>query len=230
MRMGGETTVRRRLRRSTGLLVLAAVVIVVGIGVLWDFSSTLVRLELVERERDGWQEPERILQALELPPDAAVADLGCGSGYFTLKLARMVGDRGEVIAVDVRRLPLVFLAVRTRGMDNVTVTRVEPDDPELPARSLDGVLIVNTYHELAEPDATLAAVHAALRPGRRLVVVERGSEHPEAIDHGHEHGSSTADVERDLERHGFTIVERQDPLARAPGDDASWWLVVAQRP
>lgn len=228
--MTDEATTRRRARRRTVLLVLAAIGVLMGIGVLWDFSSTLDRLDLVERERDGWQEPERILQSLELPPDAAVADLGCGSGYFTLKLARMVGDGGEVIAVDVRRLPLAFLTVRTRGLDNVRVVHVTPEDPELPAGSLDGVLIVNTYHELAEPDAALAAVHAALRPGRRLVVVERGSEHPEAIDHGHEHGSSTADVERDLERHGFTIVERHDPLARAPGDDASWWLVVALRP
>jgi predicted methyltransferase len=228
--MRDETTMRRRLCRSTVLLVLAAVGVVMGLGVLWDFLSTLDRLELVERERDRWQEPERILQALELPPDATVADLGCGAGYFTLKLARMVGDRGEVLAVDVRRLPLAVLAVRTRDIGNVRVRHVEPKDPELPAGSLDGVLIVNTYHELAEPDATLAAVHAALRPGRRLVVVERGSEHPEAIEHGHEHGSSAADVERDLERHGFTIVERRDPLARAPGDDASWWLVVALRP
>lgn len=228
--MRDEATARRRLRRSTVLLVLAAVGVVMGLGVLWDFLRTLDRLEIVERERDGWQEPQRILKALELPPDAAVADVGCGSGYFTLKLARMVGDGGEVIAVDVRRLPLAFLAVRTRELDNVRLAHVAPEDPELPAGSLDGVLIVNTYHELTEPDATLAAVHAALRPGRRLVVVERGAEHANAIDHGHEHGSSAADVERDLERHGFTIVERLDPLARAPGDDASWWLVVALRP
>lgn len=221
---------KRRLRRPTVLLVLAAIGVAVGLGVLWDFLRTLDRLELVERERDGWQEPERILQALDLPPDAAVADLGCGSGYFTLELARMVGDGGEILAVDVRRLPLVFLAARTRGMDNVRIMHVEPEDPELPAGSLDGVLIVNTYHELAEPDATLAAVHAALRPGRRLVIVERGAVHAGAIDHGHEHGSSPADVERDLERHGFTLVERLDPLARAPGDDASWWLVAALRP
>ena len=87
--------------------------------------NTLSRLNAVEAERDQWQRPSDVIRELNLRPGDAVVDLGCGSGYFTLKLSPDVGGRGKVLAEDIRRLPLVFLWVRAfqRSEHNVSVDR-----------------------------------------------------------------------------------------------------------
>src|SRR6267143_4923507 len=126
-----------------------------------DFVATLKRLEVVERERDGWQRPADILRALDLHDGSLVADLGCGSGYFTLKLSPSVSPRGRVFAVDVRELPLFVVRVRTwaRRIHNVLVIHGRPDAPGLASDGLDAVLVLNTYHELTplEGEAGLRA-------------------------------------------------------------------------
>ena len=75
--------------------------------------NTISRLNAVEAERDRWQRPWDVVRALDLRPGNVVVDLGCGAGYFALKLSVPIGDRGRVVAEDVRRLPLVFLWFRT---------------------------------------------------------------------------------------------------------------------
>ena len=75
--------------------------------------DTISRLDVVEAERDQWQRPSDVIRALDLKPGNVVVDLGCGSGYFTLKLSLSVGESGRVIAEDIRRLPLSFLWFRT---------------------------------------------------------------------------------------------------------------------
>ena len=96
--------------------------------------ETFSRLNAVEAERDHWQRPSDILQALDLKPGNVVVDLGCGSGYFTLKLSSPVGDSGRVIAEDIRRLPLMFLWFRaiSRREHNVEIVVGDPTDPHLP--------------------------------------------------------------------------------------------------
>src|SRR6202047_713282 len=85
--------------------------------------NTLPRLNVVEAERDQWQRPSDVIQALDLSPGNVVVDLGCGSGYFTLKLSAPVGKSGRVLAEDIRRLPLVFLWLRKfqRSLHNVSI-------------------------------------------------------------------------------------------------------------
>jgi predicted methyltransferase len=91
---------------------LSAVGVLLVVNVGYSALGAFSRLNEVEAERDHWQRPSDILQALDLRPGNIVVDLGCGSGYFTLKLSSPVGDSGHVIAEDIRRLPLMFLRAR----------------------------------------------------------------------------------------------------------------------
>ena len=133
--------------------------------------DTISRLDVVEAERDRWQRPSDVVQALDLRPGDVVVDRGCGSGYFTLKLSSSVGEGGRVIAEDIRRLPLGFLWVRRvpRRKRNVSIVHGEPDDPHLPAR-VNAVLIANTYHEFTDSRSIVGHVRQSLVPGGKLAV------------------------------------------------------------
>jgi predicted methyltransferase len=98
--------------------------------------NTLSRLDQVEAERDQWQRPGQVLRALELRRGDIVVDLGCGSGYFALKLSAPVGKGGRVIAEDIRRLPLIFLRLRTilKNERNITVMSVPLSSARKPRR------------------------------------------------------------------------------------------------
>ena len=116
------------------LFLLCAIAILFLFDTAYQGLNTLSRLNVVEAERDQWQRPSDVIQALDLEPGYVVVDLGCGSGYFTLKLSAPVGKSGRVLAEDIRRLPLAFLWIRTfqRGQRNVSLVHGEPDDPHLP--------------------------------------------------------------------------------------------------
>jgi ubiquinone/menaquinone biosynthesis C-methylase UbiE len=132
----------------------------------------LGRLEDPGRLR--WQRPARLVQALGLRSGQTVAEIGAGSGYFVRRLARIVGPRGRVYAVDVepRMLPILIERLRRGGIKNVTPVLGRDDDPLLPARSCDLVLVVNTYHHLRGGSRYLRRLHRLLRPGGRLVNVD----------------------------------------------------------
>ena len=206
------------------MLVLAGLLTLCLADIAYEAARTLKELDFVEAERDGWQKPLDIVQALELKPGNTAADLGCGSGYFTLKLSRTVGERGKVLAVDIRRLPLAFLWVRTwlKIRHNVGMVIGEPDDPHLGEATADGVLIVNTYHELQHPRKILNHSFRALVPGGRLVIADRSS--------GEElHQISAGAVEEDVRAAGFQIVKRIDRFIDSP-QNGQWWLLAARKP
>lgn len=192
--------------------------------------NTLSRLNTVEAERDQWQRPSDVIRELDLKPGSEVVDLGCGSGYFTLKLSPDVGGKGKVLAEDIRRLPLVFLWVRAfqRSEHNVNVLHGEPNDPHLPAHSVNAVLISNTYHEFTNAPAILAHVSQALVPGGRLVVLDR---EPRPVGPpAEEHEISAQQVESDLTHAGFEIIGRQDRFIDKDPYGESWWLISARLP
>ena len=195
--------------------------------------NTLSRLNVVEAERDQWQRPTDIIQALRLNPGNVVVDLGCGSGYFTLKLSVPVGKTGSVLAEDIRRLPLVFLWLRTFQRRNVRIVHGEPDDPHLPVRGVNAVLIANTYHEFANSQPILAHVIQSLVSGGRLVVVDR---EPRPIAQGsvgtaaEHHEVSSGQVESELLRTGFEIVSRQDRFIQNDPLNEDWWIITARKP
>ena len=138
--------------------------------------QTLRVLTRVELERDAWQRPSDVLQQLNLTPGNIVVDVGCGAGYFALKLSPMVGPHGQVLAEDIRRESLAFLWIRRflRNARNVRVIHGDTDDAHLPSGPVDAVLIANTYHELEQPGALLGLLLRAMRSGGRLVVLDRG--------------------------------------------------------
>ncbi len=192
--------------------------------------NTLSRLDVVEAQRDQWQRPSDVINALALHPGSQVVDLGCGSGYFTLKLSRAVGRNGRVVAEDIRWLSLAFLRVRvlSRHDWNVRIIRGKVSDPELPAGKADAVLIVNTFHELTDPQAILAHVNSALISGGRLVVVDREPKPQNiGVTETGDHEIAPARVEDDLRTAGFQVVTLQDPFIKSDPENETWWMVVA---
>jgi SAM-dependent methyltransferase len=222
----------RRYRRRIALF-LVAVAVAVGLlsAATWTLGA-MRRVDVVESERDRWQRPGDILQVLSLSEGKVVVDLGSGVGYFALKLADQVGTRGRVLAVDVRRFPLLFLRIRAllSGRRNLSVVHGEADDPRLPAHRIDAVLVANTYHELTSPGPMLDRLFEALCPNGRLVIVDPG---PDAVDassahDAHRHQSPEA-AEARLRQVGFEVLSRDDSFVDVPGH-GRWWLIVARRP
>jgi SAM-dependent methyltransferase len=202
-----------------GSLALVAVLYTVAQGM-----ETLERLNVVERDRDQWQRPSDIIQELNLKDGGVVVDLGSGAGYLALKLSPIVGSNGRVLAVDLRRLSLTFLWIRSRlwHRDNITVMVGDADDPHLPAR-VDAVLIVNTYHELTAARAILGRLRESLVSGGRLVIADRGAD----MARGHA-GLDLALVEGQVRGEGFEVVRTSDQFVEQPGE-GPWWLIVAQK-
>jgi SAM-dependent methyltransferase len=128
----------------------------------------------VEEHRDSLNEAGEIVRLLELKPGMTVGDVGAGSGYHTIRLSRLVGPSGSVVAQDVTREYLIELARRTErlGLKNVTFALGEPHDPRLPASSLDAAILVHMYHEIIQPYAFLHNLAPALKPGARIGIVD----------------------------------------------------------
>jgi SAM-dependent methyltransferase len=132
-------------------------------------------IRLLERDsRDAVQKPADVMATLAIRPGERVADIGAGSGYFTLRLAEAVGDGGHVWALDIRQEMLDYLAQRLREaqLENVEVRLVEPDDPELPAGGVDIILMVDTIHYIKDRTSYARKLRPALAPGGRLVIID----------------------------------------------------------
>lgn len=125
-------------------------------------------------DRDAWQKPEQIMDALGIADGATVADLGAGGGWFTVRLARRVGPTGRVYAEDIQ--PQMIESIRRRvdreGLKNVTIVHGTATDPRLPTGEVDAVLIVDTYNELEDPVTLLRNVASALAPRGRLGIID----------------------------------------------------------
>jgi predicted methyltransferase len=125
-------------------------------------------------DRDLWQMPDRIMDALGMAEGSVVADIGAGGGWFTIRLARRVGASGTVYAEDIQRqmLEATGRRVAREGLRNVRAVLGTSEDPRLPPGALDAVLIVDTYHELENPDALLRNIAKAIKPQGRVGVVD----------------------------------------------------------
>jgi Methyltransferase domain len=130
--------------------------------------------------RDAWQRPDEVVALLQLAPGHTVADLGAGTGYFVGRLAAQVGPTGTVLATDVEPDMIRYLTERGQreGWRNVRAMQVPPDDPQLPAASVDRVLVVDVWHHLGDRAAYAAKLAAALRPAGFVIVVDFTLESP----------------------------------------------------
>jgi SAM-dependent methyltransferase len=130
-------------------------------------------------ERDAWQKPHEVIQALALQPDARVADLGAGTGYFAARLANML-PRGRVYAVDIEPDMVRYLEARAKreGLGNVLALEGKPDDPRLPAK-VDMVLLVDVYHHIEDRARYFRRLRLSLRPGGRVAIIDFKLDSPE---------------------------------------------------
>jgi ubiquinone/menaquinone biosynthesis C-methylase UbiE len=124
-------------------------------------------------DRDAWQKPEQVMDALRIAEGSRVADLGAGGGWFTVRLAGRVGPNGVVFAEDVQpqMIEAITRRVRRAQLRNVVTILGTESDPRLPA-PVDAVLIVDAYHEMDQPVRMLQNVARALKPGGRVGIVE----------------------------------------------------------
>jgi ubiquinone/menaquinone biosynthesis C-methylase UbiE len=170
-------------------------------------------LERAEREQE--EQPTRALQIMKIEPGMTVADIGAGSGYFTERLARLVGSGGHVYASDIQRgmLDLLEKRLAREKLQNVTLILGEPSNPRLPAGALDVALMVDVYHELWAPQVVLRHIQAALKPTGRLVLIEYKGEVP-AIPIIPSHKMTVAQAKLELESEGFMLATADSSLPR----------------
>jgi predicted methyltransferase len=164
-------------------------------------------------DRDAWQKPEQIMDALAIADGSSVADIGAGAGWFTIRLARRVGPRGTVYAQDVQRqmLEAIRRRVGREGLQNVETRLGEGSDPNLPHRALDAVLVVDVYPEVDDRVTFLRNLAAALKPNGRLGIVnfKPGQGGPGPV--GQEGARVDASVvEADARAAGLRVLARAD--------------------
>jgi predicted methyltransferase len=123
-------------------------------------------------KRDAWQKPHQVIQALALKPDAVIADIGSGTGYFSARLANMV-PKGRVIGVDTEPDMVKYLAERAKreGLKNVSAVTGAPDDPRLPEK-VDLVFLVDVYHHIDERERYFRKLIGSLKPGGQIAIID----------------------------------------------------------
>jgi predicted methyltransferase len=183
------------------------------------------------RKRDEWQRPGEVMDALGLKPGHRVADIGCGLGYFTFRMAARVGTEGKVFAVDIdeEAIDKVRQRKQREKLDQVEPILGESADPRLP-NELDVVLIVDTYHEFRDYDRMMEAVFRALKPGGRLAIID--GEGPSGRPRAEYHRLHTipADlVRKEVARHGFVFKESRPGFYDAEYGKRFYFLIF-ERP
>jgi len=170
---------------------------------------------LERAERVDEEAPDVAIDVLNVAKGAAVADIGAGSGYMTVRLARRVGPAGRVYANDLQPQMLELLKRRLvhDRLTNVVLVQGTVDDPKLPATAVDLEVMVDVYHELSQPQAMLRHLREALRPGGRLALLEYRKEDP-AIPIRPEHKMSVAEAKMEVEAEGFALSAVNESLPR----------------
>ncbi len=172
-------------------------------------------------KRDENVQPNRIMDILGINAGSNVADIGAGSGWFTVRAARRVGNNGVVYAVDINRNYLDYIEKRAKqeGLANIHTILGKEDDPLLPRKSVDAVLLLKTYHEVAQPIRLLKRTREAMRAGALLGIIDRNGK-------GDDHGLDKEVVIKEAERAGFVLVNQYDFVKP---DKVDYFLVFRAR-
>jgi len=183
-------------------------------------------------ERDVWQRPAEVMDALGLGPGMSVADVGSGDGYFAFHLAARVGPAGKVYAVDVDdgELKKIRRRAKADGLGQIETVLGARNDPQLEAESLDVALIVNAYHEMRDYDAMLTGIFRALKPGGVLGIVEAEDEPGKRRETYYDRHRMPAEVVReDAARAGFRFVGERPGFVR-PSREKKFYFLVFEKP
>jgi ubiquinone/menaquinone biosynthesis C-methylase UbiE len=167
--------------------------------------------------RDERLQVNRVMDILGIASGKTVADIGAGSGWFTVRAARRVGEGGIVYAVDINPESIRYIVVRAEKeqLNNVKTILGKSDNPLLPAASVDSVLLLKTYHEVAEPVALLQNLRASLRPGAKIGIIDRNG-------NGENHGVGRDVVLREAAQAGYRLLKQYDFVK---GDKMDYFLV-----
>jgi ubiquinone/menaquinone biosynthesis C-methylase UbiE len=184
------------------------------------------------QERDRWQRAYELIKLLDISQSAHVADIGCHEGYMTFKLSREVGTYGKVYAVDVdqSKLDKLSRSVSEQKIANIEIIKGDYDDPKLPARKLDAVIILDTYHEMDDHDIILQHIKSSLKPGGRLLLCEPIADERRKLKRDEQEGKHELAMQyalEDLEKAGFTVTYKKDPFVdRTKEKGDKMWVIV----
>lgn len=160
---------------------------------------------------------DRVMKILDVTAGKDVADIGAGSGWFTVRAAKRVGATGLVYAVDINPEAIHYIDERARKeqLPNVKAILSKPDDPLLPPNSVDSVLLLKTYHEVAHPIVLLRNLRPALHAGAKVGIIDRNG-------NGEDHGIDKDVVIREAQQAGYRLMDQYDFVK---GDKVDYFLV-----
>jgi predicted methyltransferase len=163
----------------------------------------------------------RVMDMLAIKPGKTVADIGAGSGWFTVRAARRVTDKGTVYAVDINPEAIDYINGRAQRekLHNVKTVLGREDNPLLPAESIDAVLLLKTYHEVAKPVALLSNLRQSLKPGAQVGIIDRNG-------NGEDHGVASEVVIREATDAGYRLVSQSDFVK---GDKMDYFLIFTAK-
>jgi len=161
---------------------------------------------------------DQVMDLLRIQPGKSVADIGAGSGWFTVLAAKRVTSTGKVYAVDINPEAISYIQNRVQQdkLQNVMTILGEPDNPMLPTHSVDAVLLLKVYHEVAEPIDLMRNVAASLRPGGLVGIIDRNG-------NAGNHGVDKSVVINEMKRAGYRLVGQHDDLVKA--DRVDYFLI-----
>jgi cyclopropane fatty-acyl-phospholipid synthase-like methyltransferase len=166
-----------------------------------------------EPGREDRLQIDRVMDILHITRGKTVADIGAGGGWFTVRAARRVGESGHVYGEDIN--PAAAKAIEQRAakehLPQVRAVLGTPDDPKLQARSVDAVLLLKVYHEIANPVPFMQRLRESLAPGARIGIIDRNG-------NGTDHGLKQAVLQRELSEAGYREIEHYD-FTKADGQD-----------
>ena len=168
---------------------------------------------LARREREREEMPEKVIQQLHLRPGMVVADIGAGTGYYSIRIAREVAPNGKVLANDIQAgmLARVRENAANAHLSNVETILGSESNPHLPTGQVDLAIMVDVYHELSRPQRMLEHIHDALRPGGQLVLLEFRKEDP-SVPIRLEHKMSVDEIKAEIQPEGFHFVQTIESL------------------
>jgi SAM-dependent methyltransferase len=169
------------------------------------------------KDRDEKLQVQRVMDILHIRPGANVADIGAGSGWFSVRAAKRAAPGGTVYAEDINPDSIAYVnnRVHRENIPNVKTVLGSEDDPKLPESSIDAVLVMKTYHEIARPMLLLQNLKKSLRGGARIGIIDKNGS-------GEDHGIARDVVIQEMSRAGYSLLEQYDFVK---GDGQDYFLV-----
>jgi SAM-dependent methyltransferase len=174
------------------------------------------------KDRDQKLQVQRVMDILHIRPGANVADIGAGSGWFSVRAAKRAAPGGMVYAEDINPDSIAYInnRVHRENIPNIKTILGSEDDPKLPESSIDAVLVMKTYHEIARPMLLLQNLKKSLRSGARIGIIDKNGS-------GEDHGIARDVVIQEMSRAGYSLLEQFDFVK---GDGQDYFLIFGSNP